>query len=109
MSSSIDSADTASERGLPGRLNIRRLRTQVSIELDLPKREDRIDASLIPGIEGLVVGFLKRMVKRSKVTQQDRLVSVADDYIVAWVHSEDVDHFLISLAALLDGGQKEPS
>jgi hypothetical protein len=37
------------------------------------------------------------------LAQQDWTVAVAGGYVAAWLDSEDLDHFLISLTALLDG------
>jgi hypothetical protein len=103
MTKTTGSADLAAEHGLPGCLRISKHRTQIFVELDIPKHADRIDKKLIPGVEALAIGFLKRLMGRSRLTQQDRTVAVADGYVAAWLHSEDLDHFLIGLAALLDG------
>jgi hypothetical protein len=97
------SGDLAAEHGLPGLLGMRRLGTAVIVELDLPQHRDRIAQLLVPGVEALVVGFLKRLVHRARAPRQDRTVAVSDDYVLAFLHSDDLDHFLISLAALLNG------
>jgi len=82
---------------------MRRHGAAVIVGFDLPQRPDRIDQQLVPGVEALVIGFLKRLAHRARTPKQDRTIAVSDDHVVAWLHSDDLDHFLISLAALLNG------
>ncbi|HEU5470899.1 MAG TPA: hypothetical protein VFV67_09630 [Actinophytocola sp.] len=104
MAKSTVSAELAAEHGLPGLLGINRQRAEICVELDLPQHADRIEEKFLPGVEALVIGFLKRLVARSTSAQpQGAMVSASEDYVAAWLHEDDLDHFLISLAALWDG------
>ncbi|HEV2778943.1 MAG TPA: hypothetical protein VGX25_06025 [Actinophytocola sp.] len=110
MATSTVSADLAAQHGLPGLLGINRHHSEIFVELDLPQHADRIDEKFVPGVEALVIGFLKRLVARSKSAQREgRTAGVFDDYVAAWVHADDLDHFLISLAALWDGAATDQS
>jgi hypothetical protein len=103
MAKTTDVVNLARKHGLPGHIEIRRHSTGVVVELDLPGPSDRIDEQVIPGVQALVVGFHKRLVNRSRSTGNVQLTTVTDDYVTAWVHREDLDHFLVSPTALLDG------
>jgi hypothetical protein len=98
------SADLAMEHGLPGLLGVRRDRNRVFVVLDLPKRADHISKNLIPGVEALAFGYLMRLRARSKAQHVSDQVAVTDDYLACCLHKDDLDHFLVSLAALLSGG-----
>ena len=104
MTKSDPSTVLASQYGLRGLLGISHHGKQVCVELDLPEHDDRIDNKQLPAVEALVVGFLRRLMR--KTGHRDRTVAAQDDYVTAWVHADDLDHFLIGLAALLDGRQK---
>jgi hypothetical protein len=55
------------------------------------------------GCDDVLGAFLKRLTQRARAPRQDRTVAVSDDYVLARLHADDLDHFLISLAALLNG------
>jgi hypothetical protein len=97
------SADLAAEHRFPGLLGIRRDGAAVIVELDLPQQRDRIDQRLVPGVEALVIGFLKRLVHQARAPRQHQTVAVSRDYVLARLRPDDLDHFLISLAALFNG------
>ncbi|NKE59711.1 hypothetical protein FXN61_24025 [Lentzea sp. PSKA42] len=75
----------------------------MQIELDLPKRDDRIPVDVIPGVEALALGFLIRLYERFPSSKRDHVVAVVDNYVVAWTLADDLEHFLTALAALLKG------
>jgi hypothetical protein len=98
------SAELAATHNLPGLLGINQDRRRVQVELDLPQRKDHITESLIPGLEALVIGFLLRLRESSPAAKADPLVAVTDDYLCAWLRPEDLDHFLVGLAAFFKVG-----
>ena len=106
------SAELAAKHALPGLLGINRSRDRVQIELDLPKRDDRIPADVLPGVEALALGFLIRLYEKFPSSKRDHVVAAVDNYVVAWALEDDLEHYLTSLAALLKGaslpGRKPP-
>lgn len=97
------SAELAASHGLPGLLGISPDRKQVCVELDLPQRKDRIPKSFLPGLEALVIGFQVRLSESSPASTAKHLVAIGDDYVCAWLRKDDLDYFLVSLAAFIKG------
>ena len=84
MATSDVSTELASQYNLPGALGIIRHRTKVFVELDIPLRAERINEALIPVVEALCLGFVKRMSTASGGHRDAVDIHVGDDYVAAW-------------------------
>ncbi|QUQ68314.1 hypothetical protein JJ691_60590 [Kutzneria sp. CA-103260] len=103
------STELASQYNLPGALGITRHRTKVFVELDIPLHAERINEALIPAVEALCLGFVKRMYTASGGHRDSVNIHVGDDYVAAWASKDDLDHLLVALSALLAGAGVEGS
>ncbi|MFC0540632.1 hypothetical protein [Kutzneria chonburiensis] len=101
------SKDLASEHNLPGALGITRDQVKAFVELDIPTRAERIDKMLVPAVEVLCLGFVKRLSMQAAAHNSAFTASVGEDYIATWVSRHDLDHFLVALSALLEGAKVE--